>query len=110
MDILSSYFGVLGGLLTLLFLGTVWYRMRHSRLEKGAIRRAGQLEIVGYGFLMVAFWFICGILGPPGSVLRPERASLESAIASSYVVMFFLFLGFLLIFLGQRLIYKSKVT
>jgi hypothetical protein len=110
LEVLSWYFGILGGLLTVLFLGTVWYWMKHSRLEKGLMRNAGGLKVVGYGFLMLTLWLMCGILGPPGSALRPERIMVESIVASSYVVMLFSFLGFLFIFLGQRMMYRAKVT
>jgi hypothetical protein len=107
LEILAWYFGILGGLLTVLFLGTVWYWMRYSRLEKGAAKKAGNLKMVGYGFLVVASWFTCGIVGPPGSALRPEGMRVENAIGSSYAVMLFLFLGFLFVFLGQRMLYKA---
>jgi len=53
LEILTWYFGILGGLLTVLFLGTVWYWMRYSRLERGPMRKAGHLKVVGYGFLML---------------------------------------------------------
>jgi hypothetical protein len=110
LEILAWYFGILGGLLTVLFLSTVWYWMRYSRLERGAMRKAGDLKVVGYGFLMLASWFMCGIVGPPGSMLRPERMSVESGLGSSYAVMLFLFLGFLLVLLGQRMMYKAKAA
>ena len=110
MEILAWYFGILGGLLTVLFLGTVWYWMRYSRLEKGAAKKAGNLKMVGYGFLVVASWFTCGIAGPPGSALRPEIMRVGDALGSSYAVMLFLFLGFLFVFLGQRMLYKAKVV
>ena len=110
MEILTWYFGILGGLLTVLFLGTVWYWMRYSRLERGPMRKAGDLKVVGYGFLLLASWFLCGIVGPPGSAARPEIMKAESIVTTSYVVMLFLFLGFLFIFLGQRLTYRAKAT
>lgn len=110
MEILSWYFGILGGLLTVLFLGTLWYWMRYSRLEKGGMRRAGDLKVVGYGFIMLASWLMCGIVGPPGSAARPERMMVESIVTSSYAVMLFLFLGFLFIFLGQRTTYRAKAA
>lgn len=110
MEILTWYFGILGGLLTVLFLGTVWYWMRYSRLERGAMRKAGDLKVVGYGFLMLASWFLCGIVGPPGSAARPEMMKAENIVTSSYVVMLFLFLGFLFVFLGQRVTYRAKAV
>ena len=110
LEILTWYFGILGGLLTVLFLGTVWYWMRYSRLERGAMRKAGDLKVVGYGFLMLASWFLCGIVGPPGSAARPEIMKAESIVTSSYVVMLFLFLGFLFVFLGQRVMYRAKAA
>jgi len=110
LGLVSWYFGILGGLITVLFLGTVWYWMRCSRLEKGTVKRAGDLKVVGYGFLMVASWFMCGTIGPLGSAARPEIMITESIVKSSYAIMLFLFLGFLFIFLGQRMIYKTKAA
>jgi len=110
LEILTWYFGILGGLLTVLFLGTVWYWMRYSRLEIGPMRKAGHLKVVGYGFLMLASWFLCGIVGPLGAAARPEIMKVEIIVKTSYLVMLFLFLGFLFIFLGQRLTYRAKAT
>jgi len=84
--------------------------MRYSRLEKGGMRRAGDLKVVGYGFIMLASWLMCGIVGPPGSAARPERMMVESIVTASYAVMLFLFLGFLFIFLGQRTTYRAKAA
>ncbi len=80
--------------MTVLFLGTLWYWMRYSRLEKGGMRRAGDLKVVGYGFIMLASWLMCGIVGPPGSAARPDGMKVESIVTSSYAVMLFLFSGF----------------
>lgn len=110
MKILSCYFGVLGGLLTVLFLGTLWYWMKYSRLEKGRMRKAGNLKVFGYAFIMLASWFMCGIVGPPGSAARPEMMVLNSVVTISYAVMSLLFLGFLFIFLGQLAVYRAKRT
>jgi hypothetical protein len=38
--------------------------------------------------------------------LRPEIMRVGDAIGSSYAVMLLLFLGFLFVFLGQRMLYK----
>jgi hypothetical protein len=54
LEILSWYFGILGGLLTLLFLGTLWYWMKCSRLETGAMKRASDLSVIGCGFITLA--------------------------------------------------------
>ncbi len=110
MKILSWYFGILGGLLTVLFLGALWYWMRYSRLEKGSMRRAGNLKVVGYAFIMLASWLMCGIVGPPGSAARPEIMMVGSIVTPSYAVLLFLFLGFLFIFLGQRAMYRAKTA
>jgi hypothetical protein len=97
-------------MLTALFLGTLWYWMKYSQLEKAGMRRAGNLKVVGYAFIMLASWFICGIVGPPGSAARPEIMMVESVVAPSYAVMLFLFIGFLSFFLGQRAMYRAKRT
>jgi hypothetical protein len=58
--------------------------------------------------MIIGIWFTCGVLGPPGTTLRPEKSYLEMAIIMSYMVMTFFVLGFLSIFIGQYKAYKSK--
>jgi len=108
MEIISWFFGIMGFLLVIFFLGTVWYWMKYNKVEESGLKAAEKWKIIGYLFMIIGIWFICGVLGPPGTVLRPERSYLKSAISMSYMVMIFFVLGFLSIFIGQYKAYKSK--
>jgi hypothetical protein len=108
MEIVSWFFGLMGSLLVIFFLGTVWYWMKYNKVEERRLRTAEKWKILGYLFMIIGIWFTCGVLGPPGTALRPERSYLKSAISMSYMVMTFFVLGFLSIFIGQYKTYKSK--
>ena len=113
MELASWFFGITGFVLTLLFLGIVWYWMKYGAVEEGEMKTAANLKMLGYMFLISAVWFMCGVLGPPGSALRPEMVlkygTLDTAIFTAYMLMVFLLVGFLLIFLGQRKACKARI-
>jgi len=61
---------------------------------------AADLKLVGYVFMLIAAWFICGIAS------QPFLKALEGeAPATPLLVMIFLVLGWLFLFLGH---YKSR--
>ena len=112
VEIASWFFGLLGGLIVLLYLGSGWFWMKRRIDERAGMKMAEDLKMGGYMLLVIGVWFMCGVLGPPGSLLRPEIVSrygtLEMAVSISYTVMTLLMLGFLLIFLGQWRAYKAR--
>lgn len=82
--------------------------MKYNKAVEGGLRTAEKWKILGYMFMVMGSWFTCGVLGPPGTLLRPEKSYLKSAISMSYLVMTFFVLGFISIFIGQYKTYKSK--
>lgn len=109
VEIVSWYFGALGIALTILFVGIVWYWMKYNNVEEGKMRTAAKFKLIGYLFLLMAAWFMCGVAGYPGAALRPDEANYDMAISIAYLVMLFLFVGFSFVFLGQRQAYKAKL-
>lgn len=110
MEIIPPFFGIIGVSLTIIFFATVWYWMKYNEIENGEIRKAARWGMTGYSLILMAAWFLCGIVGNPGRVLRPERANYEFAIPITYVVMILLLLGFISLFLGHRKAYLTKLS
>lgn len=102
MEIVPPFFGIIGMSLTIIFFATVWYWMKYNEIENSETRKAARWNMTGYSLLLMAAWFMCGIVAYPGYALRPERANYEFAITISYVVMILLLLGFIFVFLAQR--------
>ena len=102
MQIYPPFFGVLGSLLTIIFLSIVWYWMKYNEREKGALRAAAKWTMMGTSLLLMAVWFVCGMVSYPGFALTPERTNPEAAIAIAYLAMLITLLGFALMLIGQR--------
>jgi hypothetical protein len=99
------FFGIQGTIILLLFLFIIWYWMkRRPRLERSA-RTASDLRIIGYYFLVVATWNLCGIFGVAAYALKPEimmKQGLQSnAVTLASHVMIELLLGWFFIFLSM---------
>lgn len=108
MEIISSFFGIIGVSITIIFFATVWYWMKYNEIEGGEIRKAARWSMTGYSLILMAIWFMCGIVARPGYALRPERANYDFAIPVSYLMMILLLLGFIFVFLGHRKAYLTK--
>jgi len=109
MEIVPPFFGIIGVSLTIIFFATVWYWMKYNEIENSETRKAARWNMTGYSLLLMATWFMCGMVAYPGYALRPERANYEFAITISYVVMILLLLGFIFVLLGQRKTYLTKL-
>jgi len=95
----SLLFGIAGGLILAFFLGILWFWAKvRSRLE-GSARTAADLQLVGYVFLAIAMWYLCGELARPY-----QKALLELPLQSPVFVIVYLVLGWLFLFLSH---YKS---
>jgi len=67
---------------------------------KGSSTTGADLKLVGYVFMLIAAWYICGIAS------EPFLKALEGQAPTSPVhVIIFLVLGWLFLFLGH---YKSR--
>ena len=92
-------FGIGGTLILLFFIGILWLWAKERMVLKGSSTTAADFKLVGYVFMLIAAWFVCGIAG------QPFLKALEGVAPTSPVhIMIFLVLGWLFFFLGH---YKS---
>ena len=90
-------FGIGGTLILLFFIGILKLWAKERLALKGASTAAVDLKLVGYVFMLIAAWFICGIAS------QPFLKALEGEATMTPVhVMIFLVLGWLFLFLGHR--------
>ncbi len=93
-------FGVGGGLILGFFLAILWFWAKKYKVLEGAAKTAAYFQLVGYAFLLIAMWFLCGTLGAPFlKVLEGEPPS------SPISIIVYLVLGWLFLFLSH---YKSR--
>ena len=93
-------FGIGGTLILLFFIGILWLWTKERMALKGSSTTAADLKLVGYVFMLIAAWFICGIASLPFlKVFEGEAPS------TPIHVMIFLVLGWLFLFVGH---YKSR--
>ena len=93
-------FGIGGTLILLFFIGILWLWAKERMALKDASPSAADLKLVGYVFMLIAAWFICGIAS------IPFLKALEGEAQSTPLhVMILLVLGWLFLFLGH---YKSR--
>ena len=93
-------FGIGGTLILLFFIGILWLWAKERIALKGSSTTAADLKLVGYVFMLIGAWFVCGIAS------QPFLKALEGVAPSSPVhVLIFLVLGWLFLFLGH---YKSR--
>ncbi len=110
----SPLFGIGGGLISASFLGIVWtwaFR-RPSRDRRSAF--GSDIQIGGYFLLLVAAWYLCGLLGAPVFLLRPEHWSggqgPAGATSLATTILLCLSLGWVLLFVGHQLSSSSRST
>lgn len=93
-------FGIGGALILLSFFGILWLWAKERMALDDTFKTAADLKLVGYVFLLIATWFVCGIAA------IPFLKALEGLPASSPIhVMIFMALGWIFLFLGH---YKSR--
>ncbi len=110
----SPLFGIGGGLITASFLGIVWTwaHRRSSRDRRAAF--GSDIQILGYFLLLVAAWYLCGLLGAPVFLLRPELWSggrgPAGATGLATTILLCLSFGWVLLFVGHQLSSSSRST
>lgn len=106
-------FGLLGGLILVLFLGALLYWAKNRRSLTPGARTASDLQMASYVFFFVAASMLCSTLGNPFSGLYfPEKVLQDEALPWHYsmgtkLVTYFV-IGFLLNFLSQYLMLKNR--
>jgi magnesium-transporting ATPase (P-type) len=108
IEIIPPVFEAIGTGLVVIFFATVWYWMKYNEIVEHEMKKAAGLNIAGFAFLLMAVWFVCGMVAFPGYALVPAKANYELSNAIAYVVMILLLFGFVLVFLGQRSLYIQK--
>jgi hypothetical protein len=92
-------FGIGGTLILLFFMGILWLWTKERMALKETPTTATDLKMLGYVFMLIAAWFICGIAG------QPFLKAFEGEAANTPIhVMIFLVLGWFFLFLSH---YKS---
>lgn len=90
-------YGVGGALILLCFTGILWLWAKERMALKDEPTIAADLKMVGYVFMLIAAWFICGIASQPFlQVFEGEPPS------TPIHVMLFLVLGWLFLFLSHH--------
>jgi hypothetical protein len=54
---------VVGGVILALFILTVWFWAKSRAKLEGAARRAADLRLTGYVWLIISMWYLCGVVG-----------------------------------------------
>jgi hypothetical protein len=95
----SFVFGIGGGLITVFFLGALWYWTKKYTTIRDQEKTAAELQLAGYVFLIIAMWYLCGDLSRPF-----QRALADLPLGSPISTIVYLVLGWLFLFLSH---YKS---
>jgi hypothetical protein len=97
---IPQLFGIGGTLILLFFIGILRLWAKERMVLKDASLTAADFKLVGYMFMLIAAWFMCGIAS------WPFMKALEGKAPTSPIpVMILLVLGWLFLFLGH---YKSR--
>jgi hypothetical protein len=91
-----AVFGIGGGLIMGSFLGILWLWGKRRPQLQGRDGAAADFQLVGYLFLFIAMWYLCGDLSRPY-----QRALLDLPPASPVPVIVYLVLGWLFLLLGH---------
>jgi hypothetical protein len=111
-QVLSPIFGIGGGLITLAFLGAMWDWARSRPGLSSAARTGADLGMAGFVFYLIAAWYLCGLLGAPTFLLRPELALTilpeNSAISLGTTILICMTLGSVFSFFSRRVALQAK--
>ncbi len=100
------FYGILGTMILVLFLFITWHWMKRRPSLPRSAQIGSDLRMIGYYFLVVATWGLCGIFGIVTYCLKPEimiaRGLQSTALMVTSHVMIELSLGWVFIFLSVR--------
>jgi hypothetical protein len=106
-------FGLIGLLITLLFIAIVWYWGKNRVILMGSAKNAADFQLIGYIFFFAASISVCALLGYPvhtnPGLYSPEKVidagTLPKMYAMGIKIGVYLVLGFFFNFLS---IYKAE--
>ena len=105
-------FGIGGGLITLTFLGALWDWARSRPGLSSPAQTGADLGMAGHVFYLIAAWYLCGLLGAPTFLLRPEQAMTilpeNAAISLGTTILICMTLGSMFTFLSRRVALQVK--
>lgn len=105
-EVMPPVFGIGGGLISLAFLGASWDWARSRPGLSGSARTGLDLGMFGHVFYLIAAWYLCGLLGAPTFLLRPEKAMTiipeSNAISLGTTILICMALGSVFTFARQR--------
>jgi hypothetical protein len=111
-QVIPPIFGIGGGLITLAFLGSAWNWARSRSRISNVARTGSDLGMAGQVFYLIAAWYLCGLLGAPTFLLRPEQAMTilpeNAAISLGTTILISMTLGSGFTFLGHRVALQGK--
>jgi hypothetical protein len=111
-QVISPIFGIGGGLITLAFLGSLWDWARSRPRLSSAAQAGADLGIAGSVFYLIAAWYLCGLLGAPTFLLRPEQALTllpeVSAISMGTTILISMALGSVFMYFSRRAALPGK--
>lgn len=113
LEYYPSGFGILGGLIVVLFLGALLFRARNRRHLDPTAKTASDLQMASYIMFFVAATTTCSLLGNPfGGLFFPERIIQEASLPWYYsmgtkIAVFFT-LGFLFNLLSQYVSHRNR--
>ncbi len=111
-QVIPPIFGIGGGLITLAFLGSSWDWARSRARLSSTARSGADLVMAGQVFYLIAAWYLCGLLGAPTFLLRPEQALTilpeNFAISIGTTILICLTLGSLFMYLSRRVVLRAE--
>ena len=108
-------FGILGGLITMFFVGAFLIRARNRRELPPVLKTASDLQMIAHIMFFVAASLSCSALGNPfGGLFFPEKILEADALPWYYsmgtkIAVFFA-LGFLLSFSSQYVLHRRRAS
>jgi hypothetical protein len=110
-QVIPPIFGIGGGVITLAFLGSSWdWAKSRARLSSTA-RTGADLVLTGQVFYLIAAWYLCGLLGAPTFLLRPEQALTilpeNFAISIGTTILICMTLGSLFTYFSRRAVLRA---
>ena len=111
-QVVPPIFGIGGGLISLAFLGALWDWARSRPGLTSAARTGADLGMAANVFYLIAAWYLCGLLGAPVFLLRPEQALTilpeNSATSLGTTILICMTLGSVFTFLSRRVALQVK--